>query len=329
MTHINIIGRLDEIDQAINKYISRYDIQLEEKVSIESDTLNIYTKYFENAHKFVEMIGEYKSSYRVMGSERALEIIDDVERAFYEKDEVLKGLEEKKQAGLAIIKQLQPYINLELTASHLNYFEFIKYKLGKIPVANHKQLESFLYDFKELIFIESQRDDIYVYGAYFCPKSVKDEVGDIFRSLNFNEELFVLEFDDINFRGTLKNVYDMLENRLLTIEDKISIVQEDKLFVLGINKEDIIDAYSKIKQLYYNQSIKKYLAKVTDKFYVFAGWMPEEDAESLNLEIERDSKLIFVMDDTYKTEDIEPPIRLKNNRLFRPFELFVKTYGFP
>ena len=326
MAHINIVGRLSEIDEAVNKYISKYDIQLEEG---NYTSPNIYAKYFEKARSFVEMIEGSKDSYKVIEEDVALQIIDDIERNFYERDEILQGLEEKKQKAIEMIKKLENFINLDITVSHLNYFDFIECKLGRMPISNYKQFESFLHDFKEIIFIESQRDDVYVYGVYFCTREAENEVKDILYSLNFREEIISFEFDDLNFRGTLKNVHEALENRLLTIKDRISIVQDDKLHALGLNKEDIMTAFIKIKQLYSNQNIKKHLIKVNDDFYVFAGWMSVEDAESLNLEIEKDSKLIFTIDNTYKTEDIPPPIKLKNNKVFEPFEFFVKTYGLP
>lgn len=329
MRYINILGDMNSLDNLINNYLTRHDIQLENESSTIDTSLNTYESYFEKAKKYVQIIGENVNSYKMITINEALNIIDNMEKAFCEKDEILKDLEIKKQEIMKVISQFEKFINLEFTVSQLDNFKFITYKFGKIPIANYLQLNSFLYDLKELIFIESKRDDIYVYGIYFVPEVSEKKVDEILLSLNFRKDDISFKFDDISFSGSFKDSYNILKNRLLTIQDKISIIQEQKLDTIGVNKSDIVDAYSKIKSLYYSQSIKRYLKKVTNNFFMFSGWIPETDTYNLEIEIKREPNLILIMDTTYKAENITPPTKLKNNKLFEPFEFLVKIYGIP
>ena len=65
-------------------------------------------------------------------------------------------------------------------------------------------------------------------------------------------------------------------------------------------------------------------------FYILCGWMSVTDATAFQKEIADDQNLYcFVETDPYSTAHGEPPTKLKNPKIFRPFEMFVKMYGLP
>lgn len=329
MTYINIIAHINNLDKIINNYISQYDIHLENNNNFSDGEINKYAQYFYDASKFVSMIDKDIISYNMISTQEALTIIDEVNKVFYEKDETLKVLEENKQELLVVLNKFENYVDLELTISKLKYFNFIKYRFGKIPITNYKQLICFLYDLKESIFIESKRDEIYVYGVYFVPEVTQHKIDDIYASLNFKEVNLPFYFNNTIFKGSLKDTYIKLKNRLLTIEDKILIVQEEKLLTLGIKKNNIIDAYTKIKQLYYNNNIKKYVNKITNNYFVLSGWVTNKDINTLSKDTEKDPNVILIIGTTHKEVGITPPTKLNNNKYIKPFEFFVKIYGIP
>ncbi len=56
--------------------------------------------------------------------------------------------------------------------------------------------------------------------------------------------------------------------------------------------------------------------------------MDEKSAKSLEKEINgSDDVVMFYMEDAEDVKDIQPPTKLKNNPVFKPFEMFVKMYG--
>ena len=67
-----------------------------------------------------------------------------------------------------------------------------------------------------------------------------------------------------------------------------------------------------------------------DLFFYIVGWMDEKSAKSLEKEINgSDDVVMFYMEDAEDVKDIQPPTKLKNNPVFKPFEMFVKMYGLP
>ena len=46
-------------------------------------------------------------------------------------------------------------------------------------------------------------------------------------------------------------------------------------------------------------------------------------------EIENDSKLFCVVEDDNNKINCKPPTKLKNPKIFKPFEMYIKMYGLP
>ena len=57
--------------------------------------------------------------------------------------------------------------------------------------------------------------------------------------------------------------------------------------------------------------------------------MTEKDANAFQKDIAQDEKIFAVVEDDHNNIFSTPPTKLKNPRLFRPFEMYVKMYGLP
>lgn len=64
-------------------------------------------------------------------------------------------------------------------------------------------------------------------------------------------------------------------------------------------------------------------------FYILCGWMPEDQADAFQAEIEDDERIFVVVEDDHDNVFSTPPTKLKNPKLFRPFEMYIKMYGLP
>ncbi len=65
-------------------------------------------------------------------------------------------------------------------------------------------------------------------------------------------------------------------------------------------------------------------------FFYVVGWMDKKSAKALEKEISAtDDVVMFYIEDADNVKSIQPPTKLKNNRVFKPFEMFVKMYGLP
>lgn len=57
--------------------------------------------------------------------------------------------------------------------------------------------------------------------------------------------------------------------------------------------------------------------------------MAEDDVKKFMAEAEQDDKVFVVVEDDHDSYFGEPPTKLENPKLFKPFEMFVGMYGLP
>lgn len=57
--------------------------------------------------------------------------------------------------------------------------------------------------------------------------------------------------------------------------------------------------------------------------------MSEADISSFLEDVKHDPNLFVVVEDDHETYFGEPPTKLKNPKIFKPFEMFIRMYGLP
>lgn len=160
--------------------------------------------------------------------------------------------------------------------------------------------------------IESGNEDyLLVY-----PKSVEDEVNRTISSLGFIDK----EIPEKSSLEQIKKEYKENQEKLEEVNKKLEKIKEENIDDLK-NLPKTIDFYKKSSKL------KDKMLKGRKYFYL-SGWVPQ-------------SKLQVVKDTVDKYEDslvdqkknsqtiANPPTKLKNNKIARPFEFLVNMYGAP
>ena len=159
--------------------------------------------------------------------------------------------------------------------------------------------------------VSSREDYLLVY-----PNKVKEDVRRSVNTLGFVDK-------DLPKDMLIKNLDEQKEQtdqRLRQINDEIGEINRDYQDVLE-NISYSLD-YSKKAQ-----DLKTNMAHGDEYFYL-SGWVPESEIKNFQgLEDKYQSSMIT----TKEVESIndEPPTRLKNNPLVRPFEFMVNMYGAP
>ena len=64
-------------------------------------------------------------------------------------------------------------------------------------------------------------------------------------------------------------------------------------------------------------------------FYILCGWMSQSDANAFQQEVEQDEDTFCFVEDQHENIVSKPPTKLKNPKLFKPFEMFIRMYGLP
>lgn len=73
----------------------------------------------------------------------------------------------------------------------------------------------------------------------------------------------------------------------------------------------------------------KRLAGRTENVFSIAGWVPQSSFDEYFGLFDEEENVTVLVEEAEKVEEIKPPTKLKNNKLFRPFQDFVEMYGLP
>ena len=160
--------------------------------------------------------------------------------------------------------------------------------------------------------IESGNEDyLLVY-----PKSVEDEVNRTISSLGFIDK----EIPETSSIIEIKKEYEENQEKLKEIDRNLEKIKEENIDDLK-NLPKTIDFYKKSSKL------KDKMLKGRKYFYL-SGWVPESKLQLVKETVDKYEDSL--VDQKKNSQTIaNPPTKLKNNKIARPFEFLVNMYGAP
>lgn len=336
MKFLSITGPKSDIDRVAEKYLSKYEIQLENTLS-ELKTVQDLRPYVElNPYKsLLTKVNEYLSLLDkkdpIMPAditlEEAVKVIHDLDITVNDLREKRHTLEDEKANLLELAHKIEPFTDLDYDVDKILRFKFIKYRFGKISKEYFAKLERYVYSNLDTIFYKCHSDDNYVWGVYFLPSSQKEKIDAIYSSMHF-ERLFI----PAEYKGTPLQAYNQLHSKVDEIEKKIAAVNEDISNAIESSKSIIYMASQKLESLSKNFDVRKLAACTKNEnpvFYIICGWMTEKDADAFEKDIADDENVFCIIEDDHDNIFSSPPTKLENPKIFKPFEMFLRMYGLP
>ncbi len=337
MKFINISGPRNDIDRVTDLYLSRYEIQLESALS-ELKTvdnlrpfveINPYKDALSKAEQFVEYIANADEITPAsdLGLDEIFELIRTTNDDYADLQKRKEKFKQKTDALRSKQKVIEPFRPLDGDLNRILHYKYITYRFGKIPVEQHQKLEKYLMNDLGAIFVEGEHDESYLYGAYFVSPGEAQKVDAVFRSLHFERIEIPPEYD-----GTPADAYQKLEHEIADINRNISDIDKEAADMLAGKAPQLIAAKQRLEELTHNFDVRKMAARMEDQkedYYILCGWMSEHDVEKFMDEVKDDDKVFVVVEEDRDNYFGEPPVKLKNPKLFRPFEMFVQMYGLP
>ncbi|MFO8068409.1 MAG: V-type ATPase 116kDa subunit family protein [Alkalibacterium sp.] len=342
MKFLTISGPKDDIDHMVDRYLSHYEIHLENALTelYGAKTLRPYTssspfnEYLERINKLLDYLGEKDSEPPVTKDKPSVEtiryLIEQLEKdtePYHQKVLQYTKLKDKKQESLELIA---PFINLDYPIEKIIHMEYIRFRFGRFTRSNYSKFKKYVYDVTPSIFIEGVQDEDYTYGVYFTPLKSLARVDAMFSSMNW-ERIFVPD----EYEGTPKEIVSQLKNELNVLNKHISDNENIIRKLLSPYKNTLLKTKQRLENLAHNFDIRKYAALTHDEFvqketrYLLRGWMTEKAARQFEQETKEDSNVIVIVEDEEDTQEVTPPTKIHNISIFRPYELFVRMYGVP
>ena len=333
MKYISITGHIASMNHVVNRYLSRYDIQLEEAPHYPGQmepfsSINPYTHTLQKAEGFLEMFGPAPALQIDMGGSQAVNLVEEAYLAYEQRGDKLRQLEDLHKAIGAYIHRLQPFEAFDAPLNLVESLEFIHHRFGRMSTDHLRQYETFLHDDEKILLQVCKRDKEFAWVVYFTPKAHKDTVDAVFSSLHF-EAIPLVAPDNLSspepaFPPAMLKYW---KGRRVALELEIAALTQQSLEDVIGSKGRLCVACDKVRAMHAAFDVKKHAALSKGRrIFTFVGWMAERDAKNLEAEIDGDDLAVFTR---YGVTGDSPPISLKNPPVIRQFEFFTRLYGLP
>ena len=337
MEFIIITGPKTDIDRVVEQYLSKYEIHLENALAELKTVQNLspylqinpYKSLLAKAAEFQSLLEpEEREELPSLTLEESVALVEELDQKLTQLHENKKELEEKRKHVEELLETLKPFEHLEYDLSTLLSFRFVYCQFGKIPKEYYSKFETYVYDNMETLFHRCYADDHYIWGIYFCPRAEADRIDAVYASMHFE----VLDIPP-KIQGVPQQVKKDLSIQLKDIRESLVTADGQIRQVISSQGDRLCAACRKLESQSRNFDVRKLAACTKEKnrevFYILCGWMTEKDAKAFQKDISEDKNLYCFVENGDSEGHGEPPTKLKNPKVFRPFEMFVRMYGLP
>ncbi len=189
----------------------------------------------------------------------------------------------------------------------------------------HDTYESFLSHLEnssDLFIFPTSIERDYVYMMYLTTRTAEEKIDSLFASLRFER----IRLSD-KVTGTGEEAIEVLTHESEQAKERLrQVVGQLAQFKAG-ELENFMSRYSHIRYLNDAYNIRQYSAHTAESFYL-VGWVPASDLSEITARLDKFDAVSYMVEDPVPNAD-NPPIKLKNHRIFRPFESYVTMYGLP
>lgn len=231
-----------------------------------------------------------------------------------------KALTDQLEACQNGIVQFSHFESLDVNLDELFSCEFIKVRFGHMPRESYDKLLAYE-DNPYLLFIPCSSDETDYWGVYFVPHHKSDEIDRIFS---------LLYFERIHIPGAAGHpgeAIKQLKANMEIINAQLEGLDKELSGYWNENEQKINGVYSGLTWLSDAFEMRRFAAVRGRQFY-YIGWIPLQNLNGFQENVSRLPDINCEVSEPEKQVKTAP-VKIKNNRLIRPFEYFVTMYGLP
>lgn len=249
---------------------------------------------------------------------------DDICRELKSKEARINEINNEVTKVKGEIEILSPWINLDASFNELTNTKNIKTFTGVIRISNENQITELENSFVELslskLYVLNQiNKDLYVVVfAHGCQSS---QVQELLKSYDYTDV-------KISCSNKIEKEIEALNNRLSQLaSDKSEIIENLK----GDNRLELLE---KCEEYFANSKERLDCSKNfvgSKNTIVLSGWVPFELNNELEdiVKIATNDNYVLTFEEVGEDEDLEVPVKLKNNKFVSAFESITEMYSLP
>lgn len=334
MKLLSITGKDTDLEKFLAKNIINLDIQIEDAKKVYKKGWKLeyfsydYTvkEYIKKCEKILDELQIEKDddywNYNIINSVSEIkEKIDNINNQYTEYINKIVDLEKENelmQKNYDIIKNL---VSVDSKIENLYNLKYMKFRYGTIPTKNLEEINRKI-DNTDAIYFELKREEEYTWILYLTTEEFLGKVDSFFNVQDFERIWLPKEAS-----GTPEEFINQIEKNIKENLTKIDKEKEELRNLRIDAKEILIGAYKQLL-LYENVNIlKKYIVHDQNGTFYIVLWVSKDNVENIKSILSNYKNVDYdIFDDD---EDIQAPTKLKNIKIFRPFETLIKMYGVP
>ena len=333
MTFVNIVGNLNVLNNCILKLI-KFKMFHIEKIK-EKETEKIF-KNLDEQNPYAENLNKINKILDTLEIDKSFEDFEDFDMNVKEKEEeFLKCSYDKIVSKEKSINDLENKIknlekslnilghikNLDSNLNNLKNTNYVEINFGKISKEGYVKLS----DFKDYnyFFIKQDEDEEFYWGFFVTQKKDKEITENIFKSVNF------LEYElPNNLKENPENSKKEILSQIEILKEKIYDINTEKEKFKDVNFKNLEITYKKLKILNDVFNYRKF-AQSNEKQFNICGFIPTKNINDFKLIFKEEDRIVLEFLKQKESKIYSPPVKLKTCRIFKPFEMYITTYGTP
>ena len=329
MSQLSIEGDLSQIERALMICCDSRNFQITEIPDRASGAVeqNPWFGTYEKLRSTAEALGITPQLCKYDGisldtpeqfSQRVEEIAQGVNKIRSDHEEMSASIMELRQTD-AFVKHL---LGLNVSFKDLFGLKYVKLRIGRMPTDNLQKLDYYVN--RCIHFIPFDRKPDWVWGIYLTPTDSAEFADSLMKSLFF-ERIHLPDYLDQDAKTTDEILVHAIDD-----EEKLDQELEKQLTEYGSShREEILSLLSALKARSDCFELRK-KALISGERFSFSGYCPTRLTKKLAASLgELDSVQVVIVPVSAKNPPGDVPVKLRNNVVFRPFEMFVKMYGLP
>ena len=334
MKLLSITGKDTDLEKFLAKNIINLDIQIEDAKKVYKKGWKLeyfsydYTvkEYIKKCEKVLDELQIEKDddywNYNIINSVSEIkEKIDNINNQYTEYINKIVDLEKENelmQKNYDIIKNL---VSVDSKIENLYNLKYMKFRYGTVPTKNLEEINKKI-DNTDAIYFELKREEEYTWILYLTTEEFLGKVDSFFNVQDFERIWLPKEAS-----GTPEEFINQIEKNIKENLTKIDKEKEELRNLRIDAREILIGAYKQLL-LYENVNIlKKYIVHDQNGTFYIVLWVSKDNVENIKSILSNYKNVDYdIFDDD---EDIQAPTKLKNIKIFRPFETLIKMYGVP
>ena len=246
---------------------------------------------------------------------------DEVEQRYSELAVRKQSIEADLKDHSIALMQVERLSGFDVDFAELFACKYVKCRFGRLPLDSLPKLA--YYNERSFIYYHFTDENGYAQILYVTPVSDSAEVDDIFSSLFF-ERTRVPDY----FQG---NADTAKSEMLKKVREENALLDAVKAELEALRQEledGFLKVTSKLIALDQSYFLRQNVTAVNNKFFM-SGYVPKRRLKEFIASVESVPDVYAEEKPLDSEPNSSPPVLLRNNWLFRPFEMFVKMYGLP